>query len=283
MVQKQMKKRDNMRTKVQSCQLDVLIEIVNICNSHNITYFITGGTLRGAYICKGFLPNDSDIDIGMPRKDYEKFIAVCADDLPNEYLIQNYHTEMNFGFLYSKIRIKDTEYIDEKEQNVNICKGIFIDIYPFDVMPKHRLQQLKQQFCHKLYKGLLLTHCGYKTKYDGTIIEYIFKFASRYIQPKRLYKIAEKNLMNYNNTNGIYYYAFEGGHGYKERITRKNIHFLVKMNFEGYKFNAPKEHISLLKRIYGENEYDLITHKDDHNIIKTDCGKYRYKNLEDNI
>lgn len=264
---------------VQLCQLDVAIEIKKICKKYNIPYFITGGTLRGAVLCKGFLPNDGDIDIGMLRTDYENFIKICALALSDEYILQNYHTEKNFGFLYSKIRIKGTEYIERSSKDVNIEQGIFVDIYPFDVMPKLRIQCFKQKIFHKLYKGLLLTRCGYKTKYDYKIVKVVLKKINSITPISKIYQAAERNLTKYNKKDNLYYFAFEGGHSYKERISRNDIESLKVIEFENHLFNAPHNYIAFLKRIYGDSEYEKIPNKDNHSIIQINAKDYVYKNL----
>lgn len=263
---------------VQLSQLDVALEVKKICKKNNISFFITGGTLRGAYLCKGFLPNDGDIDIGMLRPDYEKFLCACSFDLPDEYYLQNYHTEKNIGFLYSKIRIKNTEYTETFSKDVDIAKGIFIDIYPFDVMPNSYFLRLKQKYLHKYYKGLLMVRFGYQTKYDYIPIIGILKLINKFLSAEEIYRKSEKNLIMYNNKDYRIFFSFEGGHSYNERISKNDATNLTKIEFEKYFFPAPLGLVAFLKRMYG-NDYKNIPHKCNHNILKISCGDYKFRNL----
>ena len=68
---------DNLR-EIQLLELEILKQVLNICNTHSLTYYMLGGTLLGAVRHKGFIPWDDDIDIGLPRPDYEKFIEYAG-------------------------------------------------------------------------------------------------------------------------------------------------------------------------------------------------------------
>ena len=99
--------------KVQQTQLTMLNEFDRICKKNELNYFFTGGTLLGAVRHKGFIPWDDDIDVGMLRKDFNKFIKCCKKDLGDDYILESYHTSNKSWRLYMKIRLKDTIFIQE--------------------------------------------------------------------------------------------------------------------------------------------------------------------------
>ena len=73
--------------KLHKVELEILDDFVKICNKNNLTYFLTGGTMLGAVRHNGFIPWDDDIDIGMPRKDYDEFIKIAPKELGNKYYL----------------------------------------------------------------------------------------------------------------------------------------------------------------------------------------------------
>ena len=84
--------------KYQLAQLELIDVVNNLCSELNLTYYIIGGTLLGAVRHKGFIPWDPDIDIAMPRDDYEKLRQYFAENKSDRYFYQHYSTEKNHLF-----------------------------------------------------------------------------------------------------------------------------------------------------------------------------------------
>jgi len=118
--------------KIQNTLLEILIEVDRICRKNDIKYFLFAGTLLGAVRHKGFIPWDDDIDIAMPREDYEKFLQIVQKEPYSNYFLQNVITEIEAPFLFSKFRKDDTLLLEKAVMNKNIHHGIFIDIFPLD-------------------------------------------------------------------------------------------------------------------------------------------------------
>jgi lipopolysaccharide cholinephosphotransferase len=81
---------------------------------------------------KGFIPWDDDLDVGMPREDYEVFLEKAQDMLPGNIFLQNYKTEKNFPQIYSKLRNSNTAFIENGAKHLDINHGIFMDVFPLD-------------------------------------------------------------------------------------------------------------------------------------------------------
>lgn len=93
-------------TNVQHIELEILKKIDEVCKKHNINYWLDSGTLLGAVRHQGFIPWDDDIDIGMLREDYEKFLKVAQKDLGDDYFLQTRSTDKNYPLVFAKVRKK---------------------------------------------------------------------------------------------------------------------------------------------------------------------------------
>lgn len=120
---------------LQNALFLMLKEFVRVCDENNLTYYLIGGTALGAIRHHGFIPWDDDIDVAMPRTDYEKFLKL-QKCFSYEYFIQTYKTDKNYILNYAKLRNSNTTYIENFYATTNINHGIWIDIFPLDGMSK---------------------------------------------------------------------------------------------------------------------------------------------------
>ena len=132
---------------IQSVSLEILKFVANICERNHFRYYLAYGTLLGAVRHHGYIPWDDDVDIIMPRPDYERFLewAACHKEELGPYEIFNRHT--NRQYLYAITRISDSRYEIHKDDEANCGMGIFIDVYPYDGLGNDKdvaLAKLKQ-------------------------------------------------------------------------------------------------------------------------------------------
>lgn len=103
----------------------------SLCIENNLRYYVLGGTMLGAVRHKGFVPWDDDIDVGMPRSDYEKLAKIMGSDIHNGYLLETPSTEEKTYF-YPLSKLYDTETTLVENTKYKIKRGIYIDIFPLD-------------------------------------------------------------------------------------------------------------------------------------------------------
>ena len=124
---------------IQKNELIILKEIKRICEKHDLTYYLSSGTLLGAVRHNGFIPWDDDIDIEMPLPDYRKFIEFCKTELNPRFFLQNYKTDTNDHFAFTKIRMNNTAFIPGHHIKHHIHHGFWVDIFPVVRAPKSKL------------------------------------------------------------------------------------------------------------------------------------------------
>lgn len=127
---------DEIKYELRKEQIAILDEIVRICNDNGIKYFLDYGTLLGAVRHKGYIPWDDDIDIGMLRKDYNKFLRVASKELSNDFILCYYKNELQHFHTFAKVRLKNTIMLEELYQHLDINNGIWVDIFPYDNLSK---------------------------------------------------------------------------------------------------------------------------------------------------
>ena len=131
-------------TPVQEKELEIAKEIIKIIEKHNLRYFAIGGTALGAIRHGGFIPWDDDIDIALPRKDYEKLREILPKELPKNLEFLDYDNVKTNIFLFSKVHDVNTSYIaDYAENTPDFYTGVFVDIMPLDGMPRDEQQKAK--------------------------------------------------------------------------------------------------------------------------------------------
>lgn len=118
--------------RLQKEELKVAKEFKRICELLGINYFLDYGSLLGAVRHQGFIPWDDDMDFGMMRSDYEKFIHEAPGLLDEKFFLQTYQSDAEYGAPYAKLRLNGTKFIEGSLVKNNAHKGIFIDIFPYD-------------------------------------------------------------------------------------------------------------------------------------------------------
>lgn len=121
------------RKKVWAIEIDILLQVDEICKKHNLKYWLSSGTLLGAIRHNGFIPWDDDLDIFMFRDDYEKFLSIASKELNTPYFLQTPDTDKNYFFSFARVRNINTTMMNKKFTNYKMNMGITIDIFPLDL------------------------------------------------------------------------------------------------------------------------------------------------------
>ena len=123
--------------KIWAVELDLLSEFARVCDENGLKWFAHAGTMLGAVRHHGFIPWDDDIDVVMPREDYERLCKIGPSAFAHPYFFQNEETDRYFARAFSRLRNSETTAIFENERAYRYPynQGIFIDIFPMDHVP----------------------------------------------------------------------------------------------------------------------------------------------------
>ena len=143
--------------------LDIVKDVVSLCEKHGLKYYMLGGTMLGAIRHGGFIPWDDDIDLGMVREDYERFLELSYK-LPGRLKVVNYRNTPSYQYYITRVLDTETKVIEERIGNENKYTNASIDIFPIDGTPNNKLLR-KIYFFRVLYHRALMSLC-YKDSID---------------------------------------------------------------------------------------------------------------------
>lgn len=245
---------------IQSAELCILKDVITVCDSLGIEYFVVGGTLLGAVRHNGFIPWDDDIDIGLTRDNYDKFVKYVAKELPEKYELLC-ATDKHYPYLYSKVRLKNTvfmEYCNHRNKKMN--HGIYIDVFPFDKVPDDdKLHKKQFNKIQRLVRLFTLRESACLSAPPKTFLQKIKAFA-RYLAHILCLPIPRKMIVNkvysemtkYNGQDTAAVECLFSPVMNKAHIKFGELYPLGKRDFEGLKVNVPFDVDGCLKTQYGD-------------------------------
>ena len=235
---------DNTNSLIKELQLnllEILEEVIRICDKNDIKYILAEGTLLGAVRHKGFIPWDDDLDIIMPREDYEKFKKVVATELDENYFFQDYRSDLEYPSFFAKVRCNKTTFIEKGYRKLKkMNHGTFLDIFVADGYHpcfKNTLRLKFVRFC----RSVLL----YQKVCD---VNKILQKIARIFPRNFLFKLVEKTLkaMNAEKNNDRF---FVGNNGFLPIDTFEN---LKEQPFETLMATIPANYDKVLSNLYGD-------------------------------
>lgn len=264
--------------------LIILDDLINICRENDLHFILIGGSAIGALRNKGFIPWDDDIDIAMPRYDFERLYEIINNEYKQKYSVLHPQSKNNYGRILPKIRLKGTEYRTILESDLDDC-GIFIDIYTIENIPDIKITRYSQGFismfmglalsCRRMFKG----YKAYKTYYDGLSFKIkaafgaILSFASLEQWARWADYWYSKCKSSITENVGI---PTDDFHYFGEIYKRDEFCKYIEVDFEGRTCFIPANYDSYLRRRYGD--YMIPPNASDHDrncYLSYDLGKYK--------
>lgn len=238
---------------IKSCELRILLEFQKFCTDKNLRFYLSGGTLLGAVRHNGFIPWDDDIDICMPRKDYEKLIKLY-DNAEQKYQLRAIQLN-SFTAPYAKIVDVSTHVESQYTEDEN-NSHLWIDIFPVDGLPEglYEVEQIYSK-CSLYRQIFMLTDAklGEGKSVFRKYAKYLLKPLAKLYGKVRCVKNIERIAQRYPYEDSKYVGAITWGlYGVGERMLKSEFEKAVMVEFEGYQFPTFSCWDSYLKGLYGD-------------------------------
>lgn len=244
---------------VKHVELEILEAVIRLCDAHGIAYFIESGTALGAMRHGGFIPWDDDIDLGMLRPDYEKFLSLAPAELPKHFFVQNAFTDKNAPFLFSKVRKNDTLFVEWNKRDIDMHHGIFIDIFPYDYLPNDA--KVRERFVKSIrrrYTMYLLKKLPGTVSSPQKSLRWLLKSAAKKSLNLALALVSEERLVEGLKKDFVKYRHHPSPQ--VACLVARNIHYFDvdmlypprEVSFEHLRCKAPGELETYLTMMYGD-------------------------------
>lgn len=254
-----------MLSELQKLDLDAFKAFLQFCEENGLRYYAIGGTLLGAVRHKGFIPWDDDIDVAMPRKDYDRLISliVSGEKIGEDFSVECWQAGDKILSYFAKVCSTKTEIQEEVLEEVSVRKGYLVDIIPLDGTPEGK-------FARKLYYGRVMwlrflcgtanVHTGIVTsrpKWEQGVLRIVRALRLyRLISVEKIYRKMERLFRRQKSETASFAGTLMGAYKTKEIVPRTyfgaSYDECSMWEFEGLQIRGPKEWDVYLTHMYGD-------------------------------
>ena len=262
---------------VQKIELNIFKVFKDICEKNNLRYFAIGGTLLGAVRHKGYIPWDDDIDVGMPRPDYDKFITEFEKELPEGMYISSHKTDPNWFFdlvqLVDKKIVVDVYFNDVPRR----CH-LWVDIFPIDGLPTNAFMR-NLHVKHIMFTRYLIQLAHINTQVSNLgkrpfvekLILSLFRLipAGKLLSSEKLLSHLRKTLKLYPYDGSKYSGNMLGRNREKDVVPTQLFGTKRELIFENTTISCPEYPEEYLTHIYGSDFMQLppVDKRDSHKVV----------------
>ena len=247
-------------SKVQNIIWDIMKELMPIISKYSLTYYMLGGTLLGAVRHKGFIPWDDDIDIGMPRSDYEKFLTIIEKELPSHLKLNTYWDNSPHHYYFS--RIVDTRHeLKRTGSTVERNEEVWIDIFPLDGMPNNavsrRIHMVKLLYARARYHIATFDKVNLKRPNRPLSERIVIWFVMHtgigtHSNPRKWLDKIDRLMKKYSIQDTNWVCNFMGQYKFKEMFPKSWYGHGTMYDFEDSQMMGPDEYDKILTQQYGD-------------------------------
>lgn len=253
---------------IKIIELNILKDVDKFCNNNNICYYLCGGTLLGAVRHQGFIPWDDDVDIAMPRKDYNKFINTYNQSASN-YKVRSIENSANWHMSFARVEDNRTILFEETLKRKYRECHVFVDVFPIDGVPENEFIEKGFMLKQKLL-GIIMNasaFCFFPSKHFSdskenyisiknsmrTILKYIAIVLFSCVNTQYVIKLINRNSSKYEFGStkevGLTVFVWNWSFEKAEFLAFKNRR---KFKFEDSEFWGPSGYDEYLTKTYGD-------------------------------
>lgn len=248
--------------RLQAVQVEILSDFIKICDKYHLDYFMLGGTGIGVVRHQGFIPWDDDIDVAIPRRDYNTFLSVVEKEMGDKYQILTPLVDGRYACNVTHLQKKGTRFVPENSRNMKCELCIDIDLFPMDHIPddpRKRNRQLRKIW----FLSKLLYLCGTpspiiplkgvkKGVAKGICAGTHYVLKALRISPRAIYKKLVKVQTRYNDQPCRYINPTEVTMADRAYISKAEMYPLKEMPFENITVKMPNQYDNYLRRLFGD-------------------------------
>ena len=238
---------------LKATELETLKMFRDFCEQNKIEYYLSNGTLLGAVKYRGYIPWDDDIDLLIPRKDYDRMLMLFKDS--DRYKLFAFEKGENYRYPFVKLCDMTTRKV-EGDYNNGVTLGVDIDIFPLDAW-NDDITKAKKEARRIKRNMLLLGFAKLESSYSSNIFKHFVKMVvMRFCKTlgseffiKRIINLSRKPLSEAPMYLGCKSWCI---YGEREIIPAEVFADTVEVEFEGEKFKAPVGYDTYLRSLYGD-------------------------------
>lgn len=240
--------------KLQLKELDTLVYFKEFCDKNNLLFYLCGGCCIGSLRTGGFIPWDDDIDILMPRDDYEKLYKLWDNDKHERFKLLRTDEKIFTGNIFTTIVDTETTCVKANQAHLDIPFGIMMDIFPIDGCPKGKFKRTMQKLNAMIYSLFL---AQIVPENHGGIMALGSKFLLSIVKsPKareKKWRNAERRMSKYKIADCEYITELcEGVHSMQPEYPKEWFASAVYREFEGLQMPIPVGYDPYLKKAFGD-------------------------------
>lgn len=241
--------------RLQLTQLGIADAVTSLCDAHGIAYVLLGGSALGARRHGGFIPWDDDMDLGMLRADFERFLVIARHQLGAPYHVQHWLSDRHMGVPIAKVRLDGTRLVEAGSRDLGGHKGIAIDIFPFDNMPG-ALARPWWLLRLKVYKRLLRHASGYTVRplpLPALALDLPLRWLAHRLSPVAIKRRMDRLMRRHAAAPSAEVLCVGGAYDFtKDRLDRRWLTERRAQAFEGRRFACPAALDDYLAHMYGD-------------------------------